>query len=846
MRLSGLRASSGVRVSGGRRTRILLTAGCLVAGLHCGVLPTRASAQEANPTGQKSTGAPVDSDQLAEIVVTAQFRRQDIQQTPLAISAITADMMAAQGERNVMDVAARVPGVTFNAGSLGGSQASEVSIRGIGQTDFNLAVEPGVGVYIDDVYYGTVYGSLLDLLDLDRVEVLRGPQGTLAGKNSEGGAIKLFTKQPSDQDGGYVEASGGSFNRREVRAGANWAVIPDKLSIRVSGLGEKSDGYVKRYDYQCFTGNPPIINFQPGSIGPFSPGATSLNFVPGSVGQGGRGGCEIGNDGAVDVTAFRVALRYDVNEQLHDTLAYDTTRDRSGPPASVLLAQGQIFGPGYNLLAGSPNLAASFVAPRGSYYNFATYTGLAGTPGAYAFDPTNSLDAWGVANTFVANLGGGLTLSSISSVRDLVQSSTVDSTPSPLSLAINHWVVDYRQYTQELRLSGNFNRFNWTVGGFYFDSNALQGGRIALDGATASPSGVPFFVPLDFLFNDPVHANSKAGFGHLEYQASDALTFTGGVRYTTDYKRYVYSRSAPLGFENAESPAAASTGIETGITSLNLSAPPFRGKRFDYSATADYKVTNDVHAYLAFATGFKGGGVNPRPYYAEQVRTFAPETVDSYEFGIKSDLLDNHVRLNADVFYEKYKDMQLTLFSCPQFVPPGAPPNCYLPANVGTANIKGAELEAEVHALHGLTFNGSASYIEFHYETVDPAALIPLDSKAPFTPKFKLTAGMQYATRLGDAGSLTPRIDWLYVAEQYASAQNAPLNRIAPYGVTNVRLMYRDSKDTWEVALEGRNVFDKYYFVNLNGGNLASDPSQTQTGYPAPPREYAITLKRKF
>ncbi len=159
-------------------------------------------AQEVGSSGESKTAAVASDDRVEEVVVTAQFHRQAIQETPLAITAVTSEMMEAQGQKNLMDVAERVPGVTFSSGGLGGSQASQVSIRGIGQTDFNLAVEPGVGIYVDDVYYGTVYGSLLQLLDLDRVEVLRGPQGTLAGKNSEGSAIKLFTKQPNDQGEG--------------------------------------------------------------------------------------------------------------------------------------------------------------------------------------------------------------------------------------------------------------------------------------------------------------------------------------------------------------------------------------------------------------------------------------------------------------------------------------------------------------------------------------------------------------------------------------------------------------------------------------------------------------------
>ena len=269
-------------------------------------------------------------------------------------------------------------------GSLGGSQTPLVSIRGLSQTDFNLAVEPAVGMYIDDVYYGTIYGSVLDLLDLDRVEVLRGPQGTLAGANSEGGAIKLYSKVPTGDSGGYLEATYGSYKHHEFRGGDDFTLIPDKLFVRISGLGDYSDGYVKRYDYQCFTGQPPVREFQRRNRRTLFAGRHFAQFRARVVAQAGPWGCQIGADGGTNVTGFRVALRYEANENLEDTLTYDTTIDRSGPPASVLLHQGTIYGPGYNLLAGSPNLAANFSTPLGSYYNFATYAGLAGTPGQYA------------------------------------------------------------------------------------------------------------------------------------------------------------------------------------------------------------------------------------------------------------------------------------------------------------------------------------------------------------------------------------------------------------------------------------------------------------------------------
>ena len=342
-----------------------------------------------------------------------------------------------------------------------------------------------------------------------------------------------------------------------------------------------------------------------------------------------------------------------------------------------------------------------------------------------------------------------------------------------------------------------------------------------------------------------MHDNSKAGFANVEYHPVQSLTLSGGLRYTADYKRYTFERYAPPGFQNAESPAAAGVGIETSITDLNVAAPPFTSSRFDYRATADYELVQDVHTYFEFATGYKGGGINPRPYYLLQIQPFKPETVDSYELGAKTDLLNHHLRLNADVYYSAVNNMQLTLGFCPQYVPPGAPPNCYLPANVGTATIKGAELESELR-FGGLSFNGSASLTDFHYNSVDPAAQISLTDQSPYTPRWKLNAGAQYAVTLGGAGSITPRVDWLYVSNQYASPQNEILNRIPSYGVANFRVTYRDRDDTWELSLEETNLFNKYYFTNLNGNSPASDPAQTQTAYLGRPREIQISLRRNL
>jgi iron complex outermembrane receptor protein len=185
---------------------------------------------------------------LEEIIVTAEFREANVQDTPIAITAVNASMLEARSQTNLAQITAQTPNVSLRpAGSSFGS-ALVAFIRGIGQTDFNPSVEPGVGIYVDDVYYSTITGNILDLLDLDRVEVLRGPQGTLAGRNAIGGAIKLFTRKPDGSDDINVALTKGTFNRTELKGSAGLTLVEDKLHMRVAGIAKAMDGYVNRLD----------------------------------------------------------------------------------------------------------------------------------------------------------------------------------------------------------------------------------------------------------------------------------------------------------------------------------------------------------------------------------------------------------------------------------------------------------------------------------------------------------------------------------------------------------------------------------------------------------------------
>src|SRR5262245_26827170 len=257
---------------------------------------------------------------LEEIIVTAEFRAANVQDTPIAITAVNADMLEARNQTNLSQIAAQAPNVSLRpAGSSFGS-ALVAFIRGIGQTDFNPSVEPGIGVYVDDVYYSTITGNLLDLLDLDRVEVLRGPQGTLAGRNAIGGALKLFTRRPdANRDDIHLSLTKGESHRTDVK-GAGGFSITDKLHVRIAGMARSMDGYVTRLDYACANHLPP----------PGTPGGLPTYIQ--------AAGCKLGTEGGQSFASGRFSMRWDPTDKFSVDVTASITNDNSESQPSVLVA----------------------------------------------------------------------------------------------------------------------------------------------------------------------------------------------------------------------------------------------------------------------------------------------------------------------------------------------------------------------------------------------------------------------------------------------------------------------------------------------------------------------------
>ncbi len=788
--------------------------GPVVVGILAATAAAAARAETTAAAASDSSTAPADA--LQEVVVTAQFRQQRLQDAPIAITAVNAAMLQARGDTNLVDVSNQAPNVNLRETGGAFGPGMSASIRGVGQADFDPALEPGVGIYIDDVYYPSLTGANFDLLDLDRVEILRGPQGVLGGRNSEGGAVKLYSQKPDQNDGGSVQASWGSRNLIEFRGVGNMSLIQDTLFLRVSAVNKKQDGYVTRYDYGCLYPNSGI---------PSSSQQTD---------------CVSGKQGGKDYSAGRAALRWLATDKLELNYSIDATIDDSPVAATVLQAvnssaSGAVASSSY----GVPYTSA-FVPPN-PWSTYASFTDVRPDGTVVSYAPTTHTKVWGNNLTADYRITDLLSVKSITAYREFDSRWVEDNDVSPVSGSLGAEHIWNHSFSQELRLNGSVSSFlDYTVGGYYFKQVSTYATHQMLNYVGQFPSSVPGLCTgttaptciFEFYSRgDVVSASSYAGFLNGSFHLTDALTLNTGIRETKEKKDYTFSRVAVDG------------QTTLGLTALDGYTGRYSGSKFDWRANLEYRWNESLMTYLSASTAFKGGGVNPRPFIPTQVVSFKPESLNAYEIGAKSDFFDRKVRVNAAAFFNKFKDIQLTLLSCPQFSGGNAAEPCAAIVNAGNADIKGAEFETEIHPAGGFSADASVSYLKFKYTKVDANTGIPLGSEAPGTIHWKWSAGVQYEYQLPGGSSVTPRFDFSFTGGFNTNSQVASTNRVAGYHLGNARITWRSPQDAWEAALVGANVFNEIYYIS-NFDLTAS--SGAEYGLLAPPREFSIQVKRKL
>ncbi|MEC3948114.1 TonB-dependent receptor [Sphingobium sp. HWE2-09] len=828
----------------------------LLASASILAITTPASAQS---SAQPPAAAPQAAEQgtepqssVADIVVTAQFRAQRLQDTPISITAVGAAELEAKSQTNLAQMADAAPNVSLKPQGASFGPSITASIRGIGQNDFNPAYEPGVGIYIDDVYYPQLTGAVFELLDLDRVEILRGPQGTLAGRNAEGGAIKLYSKRPTGDGGGFVEVNYGIRNRIGIRAAADFG-ITDTLAMRISGVAKQQDGFVDRIDYGCAN---------PGSGIPSTRSA---------------GDCTISKLGGVGYQAIRGILAWQPTDKLDVTVIGDYTRDEHTIAGEVLLDTATINSPNTNPAPGIP-YDNRFICGR--YCNYigtgqpaGVWTppipvdpfGAAGTPLAATQGTDRSLyKGWGVSGQINYTLSDAFKLTSITGYRSFDTQFDSDDDLSPANTNFGRNSLENWSFSQEVRLNMDLSdSLNGTVGGYYFKQKSTYD----------SFQDIRYVAvyPLQFRQPDPTKAEAKAVFAHLSWKPIDRLTLSGGLRYTAETKDQTYYRlnydgsvnrfldpvgvAYGIGYSGADTLDYNGNGNTTEtVTALSGLTAHYSAKRWDYRVAADYRLTDNLMVYGSVSTGFKGGGSNPRPFTTQQVIAFRPEKLTAYEVGFKSDFFNRRVRLNASAFINDYVDIQIPVLTCPT-----AP--CAARLNAGDARVKGFEAELSAYPIDGLAIDASISYLDFKYiaGSLDPAATSPTvpggtnpggvsPSDPPASPPWKFSVGAQYKIDLDKAGSLTPRFDVTYEDKKYGgpSVVNGEriLNFVPAYTLANARVTWQNADEDLDVSFEVTNLFDKYYLLSVL--DLRGAGGGVRKGRPGNPREWAVTVKKKF
>lgn len=782
--------------------------------LGTALLLCEAAAAQAQPLAASEDASNQD------IIVTAQFRATNLQDTPLAISAITGSQLTERGLTDVQSIASTAPSVTLTPGPAAFGKTIVSYIRGVGANDFNPAFDPSVGYYVDDIYYASLAGSTFDLLDLERVEILRGPQGTLFGKNTIGGAIRLISKKPNGTLGGSIEATTGSFGRAAIRGSINIPILGDDLAVRISGVHKQRRGYVKRIDFACA---------DPGLAGtlPSNPAAGS--------------DCVVGREGGENVDAFRAAVRAVPVDGMEINLSFDYSDDRSDPGAFHVIATGPdslLSGPGAPALGVFPintyQLIPAFGIPYDNrfvstdpYRTYATY----GNPltGEY-FGPKGHVRNYGFALTLDFELTDNLKFRSITGARDLLSQFVYDSDGSPMPLVSQFNDVGYKQLSQEIQFLGNLldNKVEWVAGGYYFDGKSHYNSvtDLMVSGLYA-PSADTFRVE-DF-----------SAFAHITLHATDRLNIIGGVRYTRETKNFHLFH--PLSFY-----LPGGTGDTIAGPVLDYTASPLKYSHWDPKVSVDYKIAEDVMIYAQYSTGFRGGGFNNRPFTAAQVFPVNPEYLDAYELGIKSRLFDRMLTLNLTGFQSNYTDLQQVVAGVDNSGTPFA-----APLNVGDARIRGIELESALR-LGGLDLSLVANYLDAKLKTirapgnglsVPPSALPQAGARLAFAPKYRINAGAEYAISLGELGTLTPRLDLAYQTSIKYDGSGSALSIEPSYTVVDGRLTWA-YRHNLSLSLGVTNIFDKYYNAYIfntfvqNLGSLAVTPSR--------PREWSLTVRKSF
>lgn len=671
---------------------------------------------------------------LDEIIVTAQRRDQSLQQTPVAVTAISRDDLATQQITNILDLQYAAPNISLGT-NTGTANAARIFVRGAGEDESRATAEPAVGVYVDGIYIGRSVGALFDLVDLEQVEILRGPQGTLYGRNSNGGAIRLKSRAPSTEGSEFnFGITAGSEGRFDAKASGN-VVLGESTALRASVLSRSRDGF--------HTLNP---------NGDFAAAAGT-------------------NVGEIDTTAFRASLLHNFSSNWSASLTIDATNDDSDPIPDTLNLESDADNNLFTIEPAPGSTCSSFVPA-----NF--------LPVGCFTDYRSEVESKGAAFKLTGEVGN-FTFESLTGYRSLE-----DDLSSRIGFPYQQQ-TDQDQLSQEFTLSSNYNgAFNFVTGLFFFEED------IQLDSVFVFP------------FSVGVDTSAAAAFFQSTYDFSDTVTLTTGIR-ATDETKDLDALAVPTGLSRVESRDFSNTTYTIGLE-----------KQF----------TEDVFGYVSYSTGFKSGGWSPDCFSPTACfLQVDEEELDTLEFGLRTSLLNDRLRLNATYFFNNYEGLQI-----------GAtvPGLGFTRFNAAEADIDGLELEMVFLASESITINATLGTLNAEYGdlTLQQAGGLTNDGASPGcggvasvqcaqqlelknAPEYKGSVAIIHKASLAN-GTLTSNVDFSFEDDSFNLVANPANSRVDVSTLINARIAYTSEGSGWNFALWGKNLTDEEYARASTGANL--------------------------
>jgi iron complex outermembrane receptor protein len=732
---------------------------------------------------------------LQEVTVTAQRVEENLQTTPVSMTALSGDFLQKFDVARVTSLETVSPNLNFFSGTGGSSSQVSAFIRGVGQFDFLLTTDPAVGLYVDGVYLARTFGNNLELNDVAQVEVLRGPQGTLFGKNSIGGAINVTTLTPTGSGRTDFRASVGNYDSYALDAYTD-VRLADNLALGISLMARKSDGWEDR----------PLADN--GGKEEREGGRAILSWTPS------------------DTFSSRLSAEFSAQAQPSSAnvmIAYD--------PKAAVVPFLQLFN--------------AFVAPCCTPPTNIDQSGAEG--------PLVRDDLHGLAASWINEwkLGGDVSLKSISAYRYMHADFGRDGDNSYVDYNGDVHNEHDTQITQELQASGNASRLKWVAGAYYLQERTTdQTNLVTAEGLFQALSTLPQNNPLylaryalDFNLYFDNHQTTKdyAGYFNGEYAFTERLSLQAGVRYTDetkDFSQFVENDVGTTIFLPVNPITGAVNTSNTSVPSPACSSLQDVGRAYTCTTKADewspraslnMKWNENVFEYLQWSRGFESGGINGRPTSVAEIADYKPEYLNSTELGLKTLLLDHRLRLNTAVFYDKYSDIQVLLTQGASVVI----------QNAAKATVYGLEEDVQAAVTTHWSLQGSLGYLHNEYNNWSDSLGSYTWRKLQDAPEWTANIASAYETHVASGAGVRFTTNVAFMSWMFLDAANSPVLRAPSRTLLDASVFYLAPSGRWDLGVEGKNLSDQRVLTSgYNGLAFFGYAEGTYT----PPRRFWLTF----